>query len=82
MKCEQYETFQCHMNMTFALLLDTLCESSGMSQCSTSGLLFPALHTGEQQLLPTAGYSGEGGGTLFLRPSTPQTASAQVQVSI
>ena len=43
-----------------------------------SGLMLPALCIGEQQLLRTAGDSEEGGGTLFPRPSTPQTASAKV----
>lgn len=70
--------FQCHMNVTFPLLLHTLCLSSGISQCGMSVLLLPVLLTGQQQLLPTVGYSGEGGSTLFPRPSTPQTASVKV----
>lgn len=72
--------FQCHRNVTIPLLLHTLCMSSVISQCSMSGLLLPAPCTGEQQLLPVAGYSGEGGGTVFPRPSTLQTDSTQPQL--
>lgn len=70
--------FQCHLNVTCSLLLHTPWMSSGISQYSMFGLLLLALHIGEQQPLPTVGYSGEGGSTLFPRPPTPQTASAKV----
>lgn len=60
------------------LVLHTPCMSSQISQYRVFGLLLLVLHIGEQQLLPTVGYSGEEGSTLFPRPPTPQTASAKV----
>lgn len=68
--------FQCHRNVTF-LCCCALCACARDLRVQPAWAAACPVH-GEHQRLPSAGYSGEGGGTLFLRPSTPQTASAKV----